>query len=191
MSCGKAPRAPIQKHSELATRIESVLPKNWSLEESNGQIIISRREPITSYGCIGLALNLISHPDLLKADVEKNGVAQGYRIRLRIAPKMSLEEYARLKDSNSQIKVGKGTNFPTREFYEDEAMQSFDPRYRELPEYYDKDSSIYLETTLAPTECVYPDDVARECEKVRQTFDSFLTRYPGGWGPRPLSRTGN
>jgi hypothetical protein len=119
--------------------------------------------------------------------VERNGVAEDYKIRLRLAPKVSLVEYAQLKNSNSQITVTKRTAIQSREFYEDSAMQSFDPRYRELPEYYDKDSSVYVETTLHPWECIYPGDVARECEKVRQALDSFLTRYPEAESRRGLS----
>jgi hypothetical protein len=185
--CGKAARPPVEQQSELAMRIGSALPQNWSLEESNGQIMISRKEPITSYGCIGLDLSWTKHPELLQKDVERNGVAEDYKIRLRLAPKVSLVEYAQLKNSNSQITVTKRTGIQSREFYEDSAMQSFDPRYRELPEYYDKDSSVYVETTLHPWECIYPGDVARECEKVRQALDSFLTRYPEAESRRGLS----
>jgi hypothetical protein len=47
VGCGKAAGPPVEQHSELAMRIGSALPQNWSLEESNGQIMISRRDPIT------------------------------------------------------------------------------------------------------------------------------------------------
>ena len=146
-------------------RIGSALPQNWSLEESNGQIMISRKEPITSYGCIGLDLSWTKHPELLQKDLERNGVARDYKIRLRLAPKVSLEEYGQLKNSNSQITVTKSTVIQSREFYEDGAMQSFDSRYRELPEYYDKDSSVYVETTLHPWECILS---GRGCQRMRK-----------------------
>ena len=66
---------------------------------------------------------------------------------------------------------------PGREFYEDDAMHSFDSRYRELPEYFDEASSIYVETTAHPYECMYPRSVAEECDAVRQRFDTLFTRY--------------
>lgn len=188
-SCGKAVPPPVQ-HSELAMRIGSVLPQNWSLQENNGQIIIARKEPVRSHHCIAVDLSWLRYPELLQEDVEKYGVTLDYKIRLRPGSRVSLAEYTQLKDTNSQIKVDKGTVIQNREFFEDGAMRSFDPRYRELPEYYDKDSSVYVETTLHPWECIYPGEVARECERVRQALDSLLTRYPGSERRKFLSWMG-
>ena len=56
-------------------------------------------------------------------------------------------------------------------------MRSFDPRYRELPEYYDDTSSIYVETTAPVYECIHPNSVAEECESVRLKLDSLFSRY--------------
>lgn len=171
-------------------RVESVLPRNWSLEESPGQIIISRIDPVRTHGCIGLDLSWTKHPEFLREDVEKHGVNQDYKIRLRSAPKVDLVEYTRFKESNSQIIVTKSTFIQNREFFEDGAMMSFDPRYRQLPDYYDKDSSLYLETTLHPWECIYPGDVARECESVLRRLDSIFTKYPEATNRRVLSWMG-
>lgn len=184
--CGKPAPPPVQQ-SELAIRIGWALPQNWSLEESKDQIIIARKEPVRSHGCIGLDLGWLRHPELLQEDVEKYGVTSDYKIRLRIGPRMDLSEYARLEAVNSQIRVTKSTMISNREFFEDGAMSSFDSRYRELPEYFDKDSSIYLGTTLHPWECIYPGDVARECARVLQALDAIFTRYPGSRSRRALS----
>lgn len=184
--CGK-PAPPPGHQSELAIRIGWALPKNWRLEESKDQIIIARKEPVRIHGCVGLDLSWLRHPELLREDVEKYGVTSDYKIRLRIAPRMDLSEYARLEESNSQIRVTKSTIIPNREFFEDDAMRSFDPRYRQPPEYYDKDSSVYVETTLHPWECIYPGDVARECASVLQSLDSLFSRYPGSRSRRTLS----
>ena len=56
-------------------------------------------------------------------------------------------------------------------------MRSFDSRYRELPLYYDETSSIYVETTVHPHECMCPHAVAEECDKIRLALDSLFTRY--------------
>jgi hypothetical protein len=178
------------EHDGLATRVRAVLPQNWSLDETSGQIIISRKESITTHGCIGLDLSWARHPELLREDVEKYGVQQAYKIRLRFGPRLGIDEFARLKQTNSQIRVTKGTVIEAREFYEDGAMQSFDPRYRELPLYYDEKSSVYVETTVHPWECIYPPDVARECERVRRILDSLLTRYPEAESRSTLSWMG-
>ena len=177
-ACGQSEPPPVQQ-SALAIRIGWALPQNWSLEESKDQIIIARKAQVRSHGCMGLALDWLRHPELLQEHVEKYGVTSDYKIRLRITPRMALSEYARLEDINSQIRVTKSTVISDREFFEEGAMSSFDPRYRELPAYYDKDSSIYLGTTLHPWECIYPGDVARECERVLQALDMIFTRYPG------------
>ncbi|HEY2973147.1 MAG TPA: hypothetical protein VGJ48_11600 [Pyrinomonadaceae bacterium] len=71
----------------------------------------------------------------------------------------------------------KSSRIPAREFNEDEAMRSFHSRYRELPEYYDDSSSIYVETTSSLYECIYPNSVARECDTMRQRLDSLFSRY--------------
>lgn len=187
--CGKATPPPTQQ-SELAMRVGAVLPEDWSLKESNGQIIISRRNPVRTHGCIGLDLSWTRYPELLREDVEKNGVTRDYNIRLRSVSKVDEAEYARLKESNSQIRVTKSTVIQDREFFEDGAMQSFDPRYRQLPDYYDKDSSVYVETTLHPWECIYPGEVARECESVLRALDSLFTKYPEARSRRVLSWMG-
>jgi len=188
--CGNqsSPRPP--EHSHLAKNIGAVLPQNWSLNESVGEILVFRKEPITSHGCVGLDLGWARHPELLQKDVEQNGVTQYYKILLRLGPKLDLAEYARLKATNDQIKVTKSTMIQDRDFYENDAMQSFDPRYTELPEYFNDGSSIYLQTTLHPWACIYPPEVARECERVLQTLDSFFTRYPEAEPRRTLSWMG-
>jgi len=185
--CRNTTRAPLPQRSETAKRIEAVLPHNWELSESNDQIIISRREPVTSYGCVGLDVNLFRHLDLWKKHIEANGSRENYKIRLRFAPRMSFEEYARLKEPNNQITVTKSTIIQGRDFYEDDAMKSFDPRYRELPKYYYEHHSIYLATTLHPWECLYPDEVAIECENVLRSLGSLFTPYSQDGGRRALS----
>ena len=55
-----------------------------------------------------------------------------------MTPKVEFAEYSRLKASNDQITVTKATVIQDREFYEHDALRSFDLRYRELPEYYDE-----------------------------------------------------
>ena len=177
--CERVSRAPVQRHSDYAVRIGSVLPRNWELNESNGQIVLSRKEPITAYTCVGVDIDLFRHPDRLKEYIERNGSNQDYKIRLRITPKVEFAEYSRFKTSNDQITATKSTVIPDREFYENDAMRSFDPRYRELPEYYDEHSSIYVETTRHPWECVYPNEAAAECKSVLKSLDSFFKRYAG------------
>jgi len=101
-----------------------------------------------------------------------------YKIRLRRTAKLDPLEYARLKRSNDQIRVTKETMIPAHpEFHEDDVMRSFDPSYRKLPEYYDDTSSIYVETTAHVYECIHPNNVARECDTVRQKLDSLFSRY--------------
>ena len=189
-SCGKATHPQIQPVG-LAGRVAAAVPKGWSLEESNGQILISRREPVRTHGCVGLDVSWARHPELLREDVEKNGVDRAYKIRLRPGPKIDLAEYAKDKQSNSQIRVTKGTIIQDRDFFEADVMQSFDPRYRQLPDYYDNDSSYYLETTMHPWECIYPAAIARECVGVLNALDTMFSKYPeaypGANSPRSLS----
>lgn len=172
-------------------RVKSLLSQNWSLEESYGQIIVSRKDPVRTHGCIGLDLSWTRYPELLREHVEKYGVTRDYKIRLRSGSRVDLAEYARLLESNSQINVTKSTVIKDREYFEDGAMKSFDARYRQLPDYYDKDSSVYLETTLHPWECIYPGEVARECESVLQALDSIFTKYPETKNRQVLSWMGH
>jgi hypothetical protein len=177
LSCGKAVQAPRQERSDFASRIGSILPQTWVLQDGGREVIISRLEPVTWYPCVGLDVNLVRHQNLMKEFIEKNAVSGNYRIRLRRADRLEPAEYARLKASNDQIVVTKSTILPKGEFREDEAIRSFDSRYRELPEYYDDSSSIYVETTAPTYECIYPNSVAKECVSIRQKLDSLFTRY--------------
>ena len=187
--CQKATPLPTH-HEELVIRIRSLLPANWELQQTNEEIVISRKDPVRTHGCICLDLSWAKHPELLRQDVEKYGVTRDYKIRLRSGSIVDPVEYARIKESNSQIKVTRDTVIQDREFFEDDAMNSFDPRYRQLPDYYDHHSSVYLETTLHPWECIYPGEVARECEHVLRALDSIFTKYPEVDNRRVLSWMG-
>ena len=167
----------LQPRSNDALRIGAVLPGNWELSENNNEIMIVRKEQIRTHGCIGIDLSVMRDADRFKDYVDKYGYDEDYKIRLRFAPKMGYDEYVRQKELNDLIRLSKGTQIANREFFEDEAMRSFDPTYRELPEYYDEDSSIYLETTLYPWDCVYPEEVAIDCVNVRKALDTLFQRY--------------
>jgi uncharacterized SAM-binding protein YcdF (DUF218 family) len=168
---------PLPALSKYALRIGAVLPGNWELSENNNEILLIRKEQIRTHGCIGLDLRVMGDADLFREFVEKYGNDEDYKIRLRFAPKMGYEEYVRRKEINDQIRLSKGTHIENREFFEDDAMRSFDPTYRELPEYYDERSSIYQETTLYPWDCVYPEEVAIDCVNVRKALDTLFQRY--------------
>ena len=158
-------------------RVGAILPATWALEENGSEVTIGRREPITTYGCVGLDLGWLHHPELLEELVHKNGIHDLYRIRLHRAPKMDVSEYARLKAANDQIRVSKSTVISKREFYEVDAMCSFDPHYHELPEFFDDSSSIYIEATLHPWVCVYPNSAAKECETIWNRLNTLFSRY--------------
>ena len=187
-SCRKGTQKPSQTRSAVAVQIESLLPANWSLEEYGEEVMIARKERITRYACVAMDLSIFRHPDGLKQFVNTNGVTDTYQIRLRRGPAIDVSEYQRQKAVNNQIVVTKSTVMPNRRFLEDDAMRSYDSRYRELPEYYDDSSSIYFETNLGPYECIYPTAVAKECESIRQKLDSLFRRYSSANNPRPLSR---
>src|SRR6185369_12274907 len=108
--------------SKYGLRIGAVLPGNWELSESNNEILLIRKEQIRTHGCIGLDVRGLRDADLFKEHVEKVGVDQDYKIRLRFTPKINHEEYTRLKEGNDQIRVSKFTQIANREFFEDEAM---------------------------------------------------------------------
>lgn len=174
--CGQT---PVQiSEFDLATRVRWVLPPNWTLEQHEQQLIISRKDPVRSHGCVGLNLAWLRDHDSLRKFIDDWGRDVNYKIRLRLAPRMDLVQHAQLQESNSKIRVTKSTVIPQREFYEDGAMQSFDPSYHQLPDYYDQDLSIYVESNLHPWECIYPDAVARECDSVLSGFDLIFSRYP-------------
>ena len=184
--CQKVTQVPVQRQSDYAVRIGAVLPRNWELNESNGQIVLSRKEALTAYGCVGLDISLLKQPDRMKEMIERSGSKEEYKIRLRITPRVEFAEYSRIKTANERITVTKSTVIENREFFEHDAMRSFDPGYRELPEYFDEHSSIYLETTLHPGECVYPYEAAIECEHVLTSLNSLFRLYDPAPAPRSL-----
>jgi len=187
-SCRKATQRPSQTRSAFAAKIESVLPTNWSLEENGQEVMIARKEPIIRWTCVALDLSLLRDPDRFEQYVKTNGLTDTYKIRLRRTPAIDMSEYQRQKAINDQIKVTKSTPVPDRTFLEDDAIRSYDSRYRELPEYYDDSSSIYFQTNLGTYECIHPNEVARECESIRQKLDSLFRRYATDDPPRALSR---
>ena len=190
--CGQSDDPPIQmREFDLATRVRWVLPPNWTLEEQNQQFIISRKDPVRSHNCIGLDLSWMRNQAALRNFIDEWGSDVNYKIRLRLGPRVDLVQHARLKESNSRIRVTKGSVIPPREFYEEDAMHSYDPGYRQLPDYYDNDASIYVESNLHPWECIYPDEVARECQSVLSGLDLIFSRYPGAEGLRTRSWLGS
>lgn len=186
-SCTRLPQKPSQQRGAFAARIESILPSNWALEENGQEVIIGRKEPIMRYTCVAMDVSLLRDPDGLKQFVNSNGVTDTYQIRLRRAALIDTSEFRRQKAINNQIVVTKNTAMPDRKFLEDDAMRSYDSRYRVLPEYYDDSSSIYLETNLGPYECIYPNAIAQECESIRRKLDTLFHRYSSDNNPRTLS----
>ena len=176
-SCNRATPPPQRTVSAFAARVEAVLPTDWLLVETGQEIIISRKNPITQFPCVAMDVAVLRSAEALRHYIEVNGISNTYQIRLRRASFIDVSEYQRIKAVNDQIVVTKSTPLPDRKFLEDDALRSFDSRYRELPEYYDESSSIYLETNLGPYECIYPNPVAKECEGVRQKLDSLFRRY--------------
>ncbi len=187
-ACSRVAQKPSHNRSEFAVRVASALPPDWTLEENGQEVLIGRKELITHYTCVAMDVSVLGRPDRLKQYVATNGVTDRYQIRLRRASPIDVSEYQRLKRVNDEIVVTKATPVPNRKFLEDDAMRSFDSRYRELPEYYDDSYSIYLETNLGPYECIYPTAVARECEGIRQKLDSLFSRYSSSNYQRSLSR---
>ena len=174
--CGET---PVQiSEFDLATRVRWVLPPNWTPEQHGQQFIISRIDSVRSHNCMCLDLSWMRDRESFRKFVDETGRDVNYKIRLRLAPRMDLIQYARLQQSNDKILVTKGTVIPEREFYEEGAMHSFDPDYRQLPDYYDHELSIYVESNLHPWECIYPDAVARECDSVLSSFDLIFSSYP-------------
>jgi len=189
VSCSKAtPKLPSQTRSAFAQQIESVLPTSWSLEENSEEIMITRKEPIMRYTCVAMDLSVLKSAERFEQYVKANGLTDIYKIRLRRTRAIDMSEYQRQKAINDQINVTKSTPVPARTFLEDDAIRSYDSRYRELPEYYDDSSSIYFQTNLGTYECIYPNEVARECESIRQKLDSLFRRYAPDDTPRTLSR---
>jgi hypothetical protein len=115
----------------------------------------------------------------MKQYIAENGQSFDYRIRLRFAPKLALEDYKRIKESNDKIQVTMSTigRIPYHEFLERDVLKSFDPTYRELPEYYDGDFSIFVGTTKPVGVCIHPEEVADECANVKASLDSLFKRY--------------
>jgi hypothetical protein len=187
-SCTRLPENQSHQRTAFAARIESILPPNWALEETGQEVVIGRKEPVTSYPCVSMDVRAVRDGETLKQYVNRNGESQTYKIRLRRAALVDVSEYRRQQVINKQIVVTKQTAMPNRKFLEDDAMRSYDSRYRELPEYYDDASSIYLETNLGPYECVYPNPVAEECEGIRQKLDSLFNRYSSDNYRRTLGR---
>jgi hypothetical protein len=187
-SCARVPQKASQQRGAFAARIESILPSNWALEENGQDVIIGRKQPITRYACVAMDVRLVRDAEGLKQYVNSNGITDTYQIRLRRATLIDTSEFQRQKAVNHQIVVTKNTVMPNRKFLEDDAMRSYDSRYRVLPEYYDDSSSIYFETNLGPYECIYPNAIARECESIRGKLDTLFHRYSSDNNPRALGR---
>src|SRR5687767_16034650 len=72
--CGRTADPLLQmRELDLATRVRWVLPPNWTLEEHDHELIISRKNPVKSHNCIGLDLSWMRHRELLKQFVDKSG----------------------------------------------------------------------------------------------------------------------
>jgi|SRR5215813_13563735 len=186
LSCARTTKVP-QPPSQFASRIKSILPATWELVENGNEVIIRRKSPITRYDCLCLDLGWMHQPELLDKFVQESGVSADYKIRLHRATKLDTAEYARLLAINDQIRVSRGTVIPPREFYERDAMSSFDPKYRELPEYFDDTSSIYVETTLYPHDCIHPVSTAKEVEDVWKGLNSMFHPYSNNGYSRSFS----
>ena len=103
VSCARKNQVSQPARSEFATKISSVLPQGWHLQETGDEIIITRQGPVTFVSCVALDLAVLRDEERFKQYVDQNGAAGSHRIRVRRASRLDTTEYSRLSASNDRF----------------------------------------------------------------------------------------
>lgn len=79
--CRTAVQAPRQERSEFASRIRTVLPQTWTLQENGDEVVIGRQDSLAWYPCVSLDVAMTRDQDRFLKFVETNGTMGNYRIQ--------------------------------------------------------------------------------------------------------------
>ncbi|HDZ21218.1 hypothetical protein LCGC14_0226460 [marine sediment metagenome] len=169
---------------EAARRVRDVLPKGWTLTMTGGGFEVRRREPIEWFNSV----NLPSHD---KEELKARGFVRtaAYTIRASIAPPLSPERLAEMKQANENTRLqmaeldgkmahirGKGDYLPNTPA--DHALvdqyKKLKASLHRLPDVNSAKWSVYLRASLTGYQAFYSQQVEQECTALRKAIETAL-----------------
>ncbi len=195
------PKADVDRWS---ARIRLLVPNGWTVV-SNGNDIVIQRNKIVQWASAeinGQALTSTAPSTIPQPTTERT-----YRLTLRLAPKLSMDEYEHLAAANVATQKVRDTlalniaDIPHK--FDDyiattpdetrrlAAFREADAKFRfyPLPDLYCTDYSIKLEGAEDGFSYVYEPDVASECENVKQAVLRFFGMYDPHQAADAVNRT--
>src|SRR6266404_105558 len=182
-----------EKHTfSWRQRVNEILQPGWEVVETNGSVVVSRKEPVTFYHATSLPLLGPSRTQM----IEQSRYTEPYQVTLDIVERLPDEKYEELKNVNARTEreleayedrmrsfMGKGDYTPKtsedRALYEEYKKSLKDLLYRRLPDLYDEKYSVYITTTRHPSSAFYFTREELECRAVLENIYSFAEMYGG------------
>lgn len=187
-----APRwgLPREDAEKWAARIRKLARDGWTVSVRGNDVVLERDKPVR------FARALPNEPHVLGPERIPDLTEAPFRLTLRFAPLVSVDEYERLAAINAgsererdRLKRAVGVPHKFDEFVattptEKERVREYREAIKKLPHYdlpdlYVLDYSIYLLRSQDGWSYVYDKNVAAECHDVEQT----LLRYFGMYHP--------
>jgi hypothetical protein len=200
-----APVAQDRKKNDVASlswreRVAGILQPGWEVTQTEGSIVITRKEPVTYYNPIALPPPGKQREEM----IERSRHQEKYQITLDIVEKLSNAKYEELKAVNLKTEkeleakedqmrsfAGKGDFMPNtpkeKALYQEYQNALLHLPFHRLPDMYDEQHSIYVKTTRYPWSAFYFSREELECRAVLENIYSFADVYEGkrsiAWPP--------
>jgi hypothetical protein len=179
---------PAADVAHVADKIRPLLPKGWAIKVEDDQIDVMRAEVVEVYNGVGLPYGP-NDPEL-KEYVKPNVSTKKFQITLRLAARMTAEEYQKINVENSRAKeratpVISGEKIEMHQFL----IERPEYGYRELPTFLTDNEGIYLTTSLHPFLRFYNDEVGKECNGLLERVSGLFQHYGSKPAQKPAPTT--
>ena len=191
--CSTAVLADEQALSDLEIQLRKELPDGWRLSTTRSHWILRRVTPVACYNSVSLPA--LASEEELKEYVKDDLYDVDYMIVLRFGPKVTPMQYEQWQAENRRARKRqdelvqsvrdiphKFDQYLPQNVEEERRVAAYKAavaqiRWRQLPERFHRNHSIYIETTHNWFDAFFDDDVGAECRSawklVRSKFKSY------------------
>jgi hypothetical protein len=189
----EAPTAPEKSNDRIddfGAKIKEILPEGWDISRADNKLTVARRDPVFLYGAISLPSAGLGRREA----VESGKRAVEYKITLEFSNRLTEEEYQALRKVNRETDQKLGIiSYPMRGFA---SKGDYEPRtgkeeklyeeykqalrtlpFNRLPELYDDEFAVYIDSTRRSRTAFYSPREESECRAVMDNIFSFAEPY--------------
>ncbi|MBV9960059.1 MAG: hypothetical protein JO360_16655 [Acidobacteria bacterium] len=160
------------RFSEMERKLRAHTPDGWDFSRDGEVFTYTRREKVLFYNGFNMDLADRSDEAAFEKFVREHGWKDFYSIKLRVVPKVTKDDYARLKREREACKYRPE---PGADFSFERWEQSSVCYHEHLvPIYFTDKESIFVTVSEG---YIFPQATVDECRRVVESLDTVFRRY--------------